>query len=57
MLMILSSQGKFHTKNQIIVSLILFLLACCTAYFSGTVGVQDLFDEFTLEVIWLVICI
>ena len=56
MLVISSSQGKFYTKNQIIV-FVFVLASVLLCLFPATVVIQNFFDEFILEFIWLVICI
>ena len=57
MLVISSSQGKFYEKNQIIVFLVFVLASVLHCLFPATVVIQNLFDEFILQFIWLVICI
>ena len=60
MLVISLSQGKFYSKNQIIVLLcycVSVLASMLHCLFPATAVVQDRFDEFILEFIWLVICI
>ena len=50
------SQAKFYTKNQIIV-FVFVLASVLLCLFPATVVIQNFFDEFILEFIWLVICI
>ena len=57
MLVISSSQGKSYTKNQIIVFSVFVLASVLHCLFPATVVIQNLFDEFILQFIWLVICI
>ena len=57
MLVISYSQGKFYTKNQIIVFFVFVLASVLHCLIPATVVIQNLFDEFILQFIWLVICI